>query len=307
VAKTQRKPGARRDRSERAKAIIGMVHVPALPGTPGWKGRGGAALGAALDRLVSRCVQDAQTLRDAGFDALIVENMHDAPYVHGEHGPETVAIMTRVMLTLRRAVGPMPIGVQVLSGGNWEAIAICAAAGAHSAGGSGPDFSWLSAGLGFIRCENFVFGHVADEGILTRAEAGRLLRYRRTIDADGGRGGGGVRVFCDIQKKHASHAITGDLSIADIAEGAEFFGADGLIVTGAATGKSTSIEDVREVRGVTRLPLLVGSGVTERDGAALLEIADGLIVGSSIKVGGSWRNPVDAQRARRLVRAVRGR
>lgn len=257
------------------KKLIGMVHLGASPGTP--------FAAHAPDEIVGAAVQEARVLADAGFDGIILENMHDAPYVHGEDlGPEVVAVMARTLAAVRASVD-VPVGVQILSGGNRAALAC-----AHACGGS------------FIRCENFVFSHVADEGLLAKAEAGGLLRYRRAI------GAGGIPVYCDIKKKHASHAITADLDLAEVAEAAVFFGADGLIVTGAATGRPTSVADVRQVREACDLPVLVGSGVTPDSATSLLAYADALIVGSWVKRGGSWKNPVDAGRAGEMVRAVRG-
>ncbi|QOJ00594.1 MAG: BtpA/SgcQ family protein [Phycisphaeraceae bacterium] len=255
------------------KALIGMVHVGALPGTPGSR--------EGIGALASRAAGEARVLKEAGFDAVMIENMHDAPYVHGAQGPEVVAGMTAVGLAVRAAVGGMSMGVQVLSGGNKEALAVALACGAL-----------------FVRCENFVFSHVADEGLLERAEAGPLLRYRRVIGAEG------VRVYCDVKKKHASHAITGDLSVGECVRGAEFFGADGVIVTGVATGRAASVEDVKEARGATGLPVLVGSGVTPEQVRALFRYADGLIVGSWVKRDGSWNNEVDPGRAKELARAA---
>jgi hypothetical protein len=317
------------------KMLIGMVHLAALPTSP--------AGGLPIALIEELAVRDARALAEAGFDALIIENMHDAPYVHAQHGPEVAAIFTRIALAIRAAVGPdMAMGVQVLSGGAKDALAI-----AHSACGVrrptkadarrsrgkgktskrsspsvGADEFPIDLAAGFIRCENFVFSHVADEGLLATAEAGPLLRYRRAIGADGGaksggKGGAGgkasgtasgqhaVRVFCDIKKKHASHALTADVSIADAVEAAEFFGSDGVIITGTATGKPTAMDDVREAAEATDLPVLVGSGVTPDNAAELLEFADALIVGSWIKRGGHWRNPVDVSRARAMVKAVR--
>jgi len=187
-----------------------------------------------------------------------------------------------VALACAAAAPKLVMGIQVLSGGATEAVGI-----AHAVGAS------------FVRCENFVFAHVADEGLLATAEAGELLRYRRRIGAQG------VRVFCDIKKKHASHAITADVSIAEAAEAAEFFGADGLIVTGTATGKPASAEDLERVRAASRLPLLVGSGVTVEQLPRVMPLVDALIVGSSIKEGGVWSNAVDRERCDRLVRAAR--
>lgn len=258
------------------KALIGMVHVQALPGSPSHQ--------APIDSIVQTAVEEARTLAESGFDALIIENMHDRPYIHGEHGPETAACMTRIGLAVRdaaaRGADRLPLGIQVLSGGNREALAIAQAVGAS-----------------FIRCENFVFSHIADEGLLDRAEAGPLLRYRRQIGADH------IQIFCDIKKKHASHAITADIPLADAAEAAEFFGAHGLVVTGAATGKPTSPADVEHVRRASKLPVLVGSGVTPEHIPALLRHADALIVGSWIKRDGLWSNPLDPSRCRRLAQA----
>ncbi|MCW5769359.1 MAG: BtpA/SgcQ family protein [Phycisphaeraceae bacterium] len=256
----------------RPGALVGMVHVHALPGTPGSS--------LAPDQLVRRALADARIYLRCGFDALIIENMHDRPYVHGPKPPEVVALMTRVALAIRELDPRLPLGIQILSGGNADAIAIA-----------------LATGASFIRCENFAFAHVADEGLLATAEAGPLLRYRRSIGAEH------IKVCCDIKKKHASHALTADLSLADVAHGAEFFSADALIVTGAATGRPTSPDDLAEVRAASDLPLFVGSGVTPAQIPSLLAHADALIVGSAVKLGGHWSNDPDPARCRALVKA----
>ena len=256
-------------------ALIGMVHVGALPGTP--------YASQPVAALVAQAVLEAKQIEQAGFDAIIIENMHDAPYVHGDDlGPEIVAGMTMIVHAVRSAVS-IPVGVQILSGGNTRALAV-----ANSAGGA------------FIRCENFVFAHVADEGLLNKAEAGPLLRYRKSIGAED------IKIFSDIKKKHASHAITGDIDIAEFAHAGEFFGADGFIVTGLSTGKPTELDDVKAVRSATKLPVLVGSGVTPDNAGKLSDHADALIVGSWIKVDGFWKNAVDASRAKQMVDSLRG-
>ena len=262
-----------------AKALIGMIHVQALPGAPFSR--------HLVREVVGQAAEEAVVLARAGFDAIMIENMHDRPYVHGRHGPEVVAAMTAAGLAASDAASSLrgskvPLGVQVLSGGNREALAIALATGAE-----------------FIRCENFVFAHVADEGLLQEAEAGSLLRYRNQIGAEH------VQIFADLKKKHASHAITADVPIEDAAEAARFFGADGLIVTGAATGRACRMEDLVAVARATELPVLVGSGVTPESCRELLQHADGLIVGSSIKQHGFWENPPDPARCEAMVAAVR--
>ncbi len=257
------------------KVLIGMVHVGALPGTP--------HASRSVADLAKEAVREARILRDAGFDAVMIENMHDAPYVHGVQPPEVVAAMTRVGAAIQGAIPELELGVQVLSGGAKEAIAIA-----------------QSIGAAFVRVENFVFSHVADEGLLERAEAGPLLRYRRNINAQS------VRIYADIKKKHASHAITADVPLGDAVEAAMFFGADGVIITGAATGKPADLADVREAKSHCNKPVLVGSGVTATSVKGILAHADGVIVGSSIKADGVWTSPVDPGRASAMVKAARG-
>lgn len=254
------------------RALIGMVHVGPLPGC--------AVPGDSIERQAEHAAAEAAILARAGFDAIIVENMHDAPYVNGPHGPEIVASMTRIALAVRAAAPALVLGIQVLSRGEREALAVA-----------------LAVGASFIRCENFVFSHVADEGLMVDASAGPLLRYRRSIGADH------IAVFADIKKKHASHALTSDVGLRDAVEAAAFFGADGVVITGAATGRPASMDDVQAARSATQLPVLVGSGVTPEQVGSLLRHADGLIVGSYIKDGGSWRGAVSESRAREILLA----
>lgn len=263
-------PGS--DFLKRGGVLIGMVHVGATPGTP--------RANQSPAQLVEQARSEARTLREAGFDAVIVENMHDAPYVHGEDlGPEQTAVMTMAAQAVREAFGG-PVGVQILSGGNRQALAA-----AHATGAS------------FIRCENFVFSHVADEGLLAEAEAGPLLRYRKQIGAES------VAVLADIKKKHASHAITADIDIAEAVDAAQFFGVDGVIITGPSTGKPAEIEDLSLARKAADVPVLVGSGVTPESVPELFKHAHALIVGSSIKADGKWFNAVDPKRAKAIVDA----
>jgi len=256
----------------RAKALLGMVHVGALPGTP--------LSDETVPMLARRAVAEATLLADCGFDGVILENMHDRPYLHGRQQPQITAAMTRVAVEVAHAID-LPLGIQVLSGGEHEALAIAQAAEAQ-----------------FIRCENFVYAHVADEGLLAEAAAGQLLRYRKAIGAEGS---GGVRIMCDIKKKHASHAITGDISIEECAHTAEYFGADGLIVTGGFTGSPTDPADVERVRAAVGVPVWVGSGVEPAQLGSLFACADALIVGSWIKQEGLWSNGPDPRRCKELV------
>lgn len=257
------------------KALLGMVHVGALPGSP-------RAGGRSVADIAQQAAEEAELLVSAGFDGVIIENMHDTPYLKREVGPEIVASMTAVGVKAREAIGSdAALGVQILAGANRAALAVAHAIGA-----------------GFIRAEGFVYSAIADEGLLDTADAGPLLRYRRMIGAED------VRILCDIKKKHSSHAITADVDLAETARAAEFFRADGVIVTGTATGRPTKVDDVRAVRTATKLPLAIGSGTTPANIRETFEYADAVIVGSWYKQDGDWQNPPDEKRVRELVEAA---
>ena len=199
---------------ERPLTVVGMIHLRALPGTPHHD--------EGVEPILDQALIEADTYYDAGIHALMIENMHDVPYVR-QPGPEVSATMAVVASAIKQAHPRMPLGIQILAGANREALA-CA----------------LAAGADFIRAEAFVFGHVADEGYMDSC-AGTLLRHRKAIGAEH------LAVFTDIKKKHSAHAVTADVDVVQTAHAAEFFLSDGLILTGAATGEAASVDELRAV------------------------------------------------------------
>ncbi|XP_066511238.1 uncharacterized protein F13E9.13, mitochondrial [Hoplias malabaricus] len=256
---------------ERLKTnVIGMIHVGALPGSPLSR--------APLSEIIETSCREAEQYTQAGVDGLLVENMHDVPYVF-EVGPEVCVCMTAVCSAVRRLCPSLPLGVQILSSANRAALATA-----------------LASELDFVRVEGFVFSHVADEGLLN-ACAGDLLRYRRHIGAEH------VQIFTDIKKKHSAHALTADVSLAETARAAEFFLSDGLIITGTATGVQTDPEELRVVARSVKLPVLIGSGVTY-DNVENYVDANALIIGSHFKKDGRWENGVDPDRVQRFMEKI---
>jgi len=251
------------------RGLVGVIHLRALPGTPGSRD--------AVEAIAEAAVAEARLYRAAGFGGLVVENMHDRPYLKRTAGPEVVAAMAVVASEIRREVA-LPVGIQVLAGANRQAIAVAHACGAR-----------------FVRVEGFVFAHVADEGLM-ESDAGELLRYRRAIGAED------VRVFADVKKKHSAHAITADVDLAETARAAELFLADGVVVTGTSTGRPADPAEVRAVSEAVGIPTLVGSGITAQNIGAYAH-ADAFIVGSSLKKDGLWSSPLDPARAEALVGA----
>ncbi|MBI4240236.1 MAG: BtpA/SgcQ family protein [Candidatus Rokubacteria bacterium] len=255
------------------RALIGMVHLLPLPGSPRW--------GGSMEKVVERTLADARALAGGGMDALLVENHGDAPFSRERVDAGTVAAMARVIAELRCAV-PLPLGVSVLKNDALSALALAVAVGAR-----------------FIRVNVHTGAVLADQGII-QSDAAATLRYRRLLDAD-------VKIFADVQAKHGVPLAPVELEQEardSVARGL----ADALVVSGKATGEATPLEDVKRVRSAVRdVPLLVGSGVTPESVAELLSVADGAIVGTWLKRDGRLGNPVDPERVKRFVEAARAR
>ncbi|HZE70000.1 MAG TPA: BtpA/SgcQ family protein [Pyrinomonadaceae bacterium] len=262
-----------------AKPVIGVIHVGALPGTP--------LNTQKVAELVTSAKREAKLYREAGVDGVMIENMHDVPYLRAEVGPEIVAAMTMIASEVKseaksevKSESHLPVGIQILAGANIEAMAV-----AHA------------AGLDFIRAEGYAYAHVADEGLI-QASAARLLRYRRLIGATR------IQVWADVKKKHSAHAITADVSLGATAETIEFMGADCVIVTGSVTGEAPKVDDMKEAKTHCHLPVILGSGISADNIAEFYNEADGFIIGSSFKVDGHWSNTVDPSRVATLMRSL---
>lgn len=251
------------------KLLIGMIHVPALPGTP--------FNTLTPKEIVNKCILEANIYKKANIDSVMIENMHDIPYLKRNVGPEITSMMSIIGYEMRKVFPTDPLGVQVLAGANKEALSIA-----------------YSNDLNYIRAEGFVFSHIGDEGVF-ESDAGELLRYRKAIGADK------VKVFTDIKKKHSANFITSDVDIGEMAKNAEFFGSDGVIITGSSTGGEASVEDLQLVRKSTELPIFIGSGLTLDNIDTFFSLADGFIIGSYFKKGGFWKNEIDAKKVEDFV------
>jgi len=255
-----------------ARTLIGMVHLPALPGSPRWEG--------SMERATASALADARALVDNGIPALLVENHGDVPFTPGRVAPATVAAMSVIVAALREALPAVTLGVNVLKNDARAALAVACATGAR-----------------FIRVNVHAGAVVADQGIV-QSEAYHTLRDRRLLGAD-------VAIFADVQGKHS--APVAPVELEQEARDLVHRGlADALMVSGKATGDATPVGDVKRVRSaVGSVPVLVGSGVTPDNVAELLAVADAAIVGTFVKRDGDVRNPVDPARVRRLVAAAR--
>ena len=253
------------------KNVVGMVHLLPLPGAPGYRG--------SVQQVVDRAARDAQALADGGVDGIIVENYGDAPFYPDVVPPATIAALTRAITEVQRVVR-LPLGVNVLRNDAAAALAIAAATGAQ-----------------FIRVNVHTGAMLTDQGWIA-GKAAETLRLRTTL-------GAAVAIFADVLVKHAAPPAA--LTIEQAASDAFLRGgADALIVSGTATGAATDIEDARRVRrAVPDAPLWIGSGVTVDSVAALLAVADGVIVGSAFQRDGRAGAGVVTDQVRRLVDVAR--
>jgi membrane complex biogenesis BtpA family protein len=257
----------------RQKPVIGMLHAPALPGSP--------RNNVAFDAITEWVLKDASALAAGGVDALLLENFGDVPFYPRRVPAHTVAFMS-VLAREVRSHHDLPLGINVLRNDAESALAIATAVGAE-----------------FIRVNVYTGARLTDQGLI-QGVAHRLLRYRTSLDS-------GVKILADVDVKHSSPLAARELSD-EVEETISRGCADGIIVTGSATGKQTPVNDLRTAKAAARgTPVLAGSGVDAANAAAVLELADGLIVGTAFKRDRVTTNPVDSDTVRRFMNAVRNR
>lgn len=256
------------------KPVIGVVHLLALPGSPRFAGD--------LEAVLLRAEQEAASLASGGAHGIILENFFDAPFVKNKVDTATACAMA---LAVRRvaSVSDLPLGVNVLRNDGLSALAVAATSGAQ-----------------FIRVNVLSGAMVTDQGLI-EGQAHELHMYRRMLAAHGT-----VRILADVMVKHAS-PLGQDNDIGRSAVDTVKRGlADGIIVSGTATGSAPDMADLEAVRkSLPQTPILIGSGATTDNCKSLLSVADGLIVASSLKRQGILENPVDVERVRTLVKATR--
>jgi len=247
--------------------LIGVVHLKALPGAPGF--------GGSMQEVLEFAGADARALLAGGCDGVIVENFGDTPFFRDSVPAETVASMSVAVREVCGVMGEQPVGVNVLRHDGRSALGICAATGSR-----------------FVRVNVLTGAAITDQGVI-EGDAARLVRERERIAR-------GVSVFADVHVKHATPM--GQETIAHAAR--ETIGrgrADGVIVSGRATGDPPDARILREVREVMdRGVLIVGSGLDAGNAKELMAIADAAIVGTALKVDGDVAEAVDVERVKRV-------
>jgi len=247
------------------------VHLKPLPGAP--RNR------ESIADIIKFAVADAVAYERGGANAVFIENFGDVPFTKANVPPETIAAMAAAGCAIRAAV-KLPIGFNVLRNDARAGLALCAACGGD-----------------FIRVNVHCGAMLTDQGII-EGDAYHTLRERKRVCPR-------AQIFADVHVKHA--VPLGDWSLEDAAHDTLERGlADALIISGEGTGRAADINDVEKVRrACPDAKILLGSGVNAANAKDFLRVADGVIVGSSLKRDGKLHNPVDAKRVAALAKVCR--
>ena len=254
----------------RKKAIIGVVHLLPLPGSP--------LYGGSMKEVLKRAINDAEKLEEGGVDAIIVENFGDVPYYPRNVPPITVSSMTYIASKIVERVD-IPVGVNVLRNDAIASLSIAHVVGAE-----------------FIRVNILTEAIVTDQGIIEGA-AHELLRMRRYLSSD-------IVILADVHVKHGYPLMKRDIgeSALDLIERGL---ADALVITGRRTGEPPSKEKLISVKkAVPKTPVLIGSGITLENISEYFDLCDSFIIGTYFKVNGIVKAPVDLTRVKELVNKV---
>ncbi|MBW4552472.1 MAG: BtpA/SgcQ family protein [Aphanocapsa sp. GSE-SYN-MK-11-07L] len=251
--------------------VIGVVHLLPLPTSPRWSG--------SLKAVIDRAEQEAAALAAGGVDGLIVENFFDAPFTKEQVDPAVVSAMSLVVQRVMNLV-MLPVGINVLRNDARSALAIAACTGAK-----------------FIRV-NVLTGVMATDQGLIEGQAHQILRYRRELGCD-------IKILADVLVKHARPLGAPNLTTA-VRETIERGLADGVILSGWATGSPPNLEDLELATDAAKgVPVFIGSGADWENIPSLIQFANGVIVSSSLKRHGKIEQPVDPIRVSRFVESVR--
>lgn len=253
--------------------VIGMLHLPALPGSPLFSGD--------LDTIRKRLIADANALTAGGVDALMMENFGDIPFSPGRVSAETVAVMT-VMATEVKRTSKLPLGINVLRNDGESAIAIAVAVGAE-----------------FIRVNVLSGARVTDQGLI-QGISYDLLRMRSRLGASN------IAIMADVDVKHSAALAPRDI-VDEVDDTIKRGLADAVIVSGAGTGKKADPEKVARVANASgATPVFLGSGVSIDNVKQYTQFARGFIVGTTFKKEGNVDAPVDVKRVKAFMNRVGG-
>lgn len=253
-------------------AIIGMLHLPPLPGSP----RGSQP----LNTIRSFVLADAEAWLSGGVRLLMLENFGDTPFFPAAVPSATTAQITAIAAAVRTEFPDVALGINVLRNDGCAAMSV-----AHAVGAA------------FIRVNVLCGARLTDQGIV-HGVAHDLMRLRSQLQCET------IAVLADVDVKHSAPLAERPLD-AEVSDLIHRGHADGVIVSGDGTGQPTDSGHVQRVSAAAGdTPVFVGSGVSADNAEALAGLASGLIVGTAAKQNGDVNTPVDVNRVREIVAAT---
>jgi len=251
--------------------LIGMIHLPPLPGSPGYRG-------LTIREYLDYSVKEAEKLYVAGFNGVIIENYMDYPFSIRISDRISLELFSKIVEHVRREFNDFEIGVNILRN-------------------SGVEAAWIAcvSNADFIRVNSYYEPVLAPEGFL-QPIAREIWSVLNTLDCR-------VKIYADVNVKHAKPLIDIVDALHDTCSRGRV---NGVIITGRATGYETSLNDILLARRMCRdKEIWVGSGVNHDNIGSYIDIVDGLIIGTSIKIDGVTSNPIDVNRAKLIVDRAR--
>jgi len=253
--------------------LVGVIHLPALPGSP--------RSTLTAEACASSAAEDARVLLEAGYDAIVVENFGDTPFFAAKVPPVTVAAMTACAVAVRAVAPGVALGINVLRNDTEAALSIAVCTGAS-----------------FVRINVHTGARVTDQGVV-QGDAATTLRLRRALGAEK------VAVWADVDVKHSAPLGAARPLVQEVEDLTKRGMAEVVLVTGEGTGKGVDLEKLAAVKRASNKPVLVASGATLTTLAALAAHSDGVVVGSALREGGVPGGSIDAALARQFAAAFK--
>ncbi len=251
------------------KPVIGMVHLLPFPGS--------GSYGGSIDRVIERAVSDAEALAVGGVHGILIENAGNSPFLIEENiDIIDTAMVTRAAVEIGRNV-TLPFGINIASNGVKQAIAAAKASGGR-----------------FVRATGWVNGYYSSSGFVAPCAA-ECVRYRKEIDGEE------IEVYADIKVKNGSHSFIQDKTVEEMAQDAASARAGGVILTGNTTGVKPDVGEIRRLKSILKIPVIVGSGTTAENLEELLSCADGFIIGTGFKEHRQMMEPVLVDKVREFM------
>lgn len=249
--------------------LYGMIHLPPLPGSPGYKG-------VDVEDIVEYAVSEAYKLYNAGFDGLMVENYMDYPFNKYSVSPMQIEAIDRVVNRISRVFrDKLSIGLNILRNAGRQSIELA-----------------CKYKLDFIRVNSYMEPIWAPEGLIEPI-APEIWSVKK-------RGGCNTMIYADVNVKHSKPILPYIIALKNtISRGR----VDGVIISGEETGGETPVSLIYLARKASRgrTKVIVGSGVNHHNIGLYIGVADAVIVGTSIKENRVTEKPIDEGRARELV------